>query len=901
MSKKEKISNVIDLVIKKLLVIFAFVFPVFFVSNITLQNTIFQKFYFFYICVFFIIILFICRSFLKGIFELKRHRIDIFVLSFLFVSGIGTFLSIDKYHSFFGFLNVPSQTFLSIILLSALYFIINFYADKKLIKNIIIALILSNIIIFIWSILGLMGFLSIPLLKIIPLNLIGSFSSLSAYFIINIPLLIVAFSYSIKLKSRVKRIFGALTFGSLSVCNIVFLYFFLHNYTKWIIFAISIFIFLFLILFGIIKASKKVFYLISVIFIISLIFIFIGEPKNNKVNLPIEVSLSYSQSVDIAKKSIIKNYFFGSGLGTFGRNFSLYKSSEIVASYSPELKLNTPTGALFGVITTQGLFGSVAFLLLIVAGLYLSIKTIIKREARNDIVFFGLGISSLIFVLYSLFYKLDSDVVVYGVFIVILLFSYLVNVTKKEVNFYKIQFSKSKRTISPFVLICFGVGFLSIYLIIVTTRLFLADIDMKSFLKDAKEHNLYGMEYNAKKVISRAHNEGYYTVLMSKNFLDNANFLANRPKDEFDLNSIKKSIEYAINFANYATDKLPNDSIAWKVRGLVYENSGGLYKDALKESTKSYENALKLEPKNVNYLASLSRLKLTQINFISKDDNHKNEKKDKALKEAKDLIIKALKFKNNYAPLYDQLSEVEEISGNIDNAILAQEKALMFSKNNIKYALRLSALCQQRGTEQDLELASSILQKILEHNKNIQIELSLALLSERRGDLNLAKQEYEAILSDLKDKNSKEAKVIEKYLNNVRNGKSNVVVNVKSRDLNESVDQKEVDKKENENKDIEKKERKIVIDLLDGGGKSDVDIYSKVLSEKDNITVKTGDAKSKIYKGITIYYSKKFENYVKGELSDAIKKYTTDITIEENEDVTKKKSADIIVVVGAQK
>ncbi len=933
LSKNKNVVRMLDLVIKGCILILSTVLPIFFVNNITLQGIVFQKFYFFYVIMFVIIFTFIIKSLFVGAVELRKHRLDSFVLLFVFIAIVGTFFSIDKYHSILGSLDMPSQGLLSMTLLIALYFIVNTYISKTFVKNIFLTIIFSGLMVLLWSMLILSGSLPVEIFKTIPANLIGSFSSLSAYLLINIPLYIIAFSYSTTASSRVKKIIGTIGFGLVAVAIPIFLYSFLYNYTKWNILLIGLVFFIFLMLVKVIKVSKKTFLLTVVIFIITLIFLLVGEPKNEKIKLPIEVSLSYAQSAELAKNSISDNLLFGTGIGTFKQNFLLHKSDEMIFSYDPELKLSSSSGSIFNTLTTQGLVGSVTFALLVIVGLYFGIKSVFQRNIENNIVSVGFGISSLIFILHSLFIRLDSDVVLIGVFIVIVYFAYITNIANENENFYKLSFLGFEKKSIPFIFVVLCTIVATVYVSVLTTKLFLADMNMRSFVEDSKNKNLYGMQYNADKVIRRAVNEGYYATIIAKHFLIIANFLATQPENKRDLISIKKSIEYAAKFSDYSVNKLPNNSVAWEIRGLVYENSGGMYEDALQKARDSYENALKYDSKNVNYLIALTRLKLTEGDFVSNEDSEVNQKKTQLIKDAKILINKAIEIKGNYGPSYNHLSAIEEALGNIDNSIAAAEKALVSSNNNVNYMLQLATLYQYRGNEKDLIVATKLLQQVLKSNKNLNIQLSLALLYERIGELKFASVEYLSIMNNLENKDSKEAKTIEKFLENVKKGKSNIIksdkVTIAKHKIDDEIEVKEkkeltkeeVDeiieteneegkeeinsekkhKENNDKNDAEKDNKNIRIKLLDGGGGDEsISRYENIIASDEDLSVDTGEANSKKYDNITIYYAEDFEGYV-DSLINKISEVNSDITVEQNNKVAKQRNVDVVVVIGTEK
>ena len=116
---------------------------------------------------------------------------------------------------------------------------------------------------------------------------------------------------------------------------------------------------------------------LSVLFallIISSVFIAFGSPKSLQTTLPAEVSLDAKSSWSITKNVLfsgVKNFLVGSGLGTFGSDFSKYRSADFnLHPTAWNMRFSQPLNSFFAVLSEGGvllMFGF-AFILLFVLG-----------------------------------------------------------------------------------------------------------------------------------------------------------------------------------------------------------------------------------------------------------------------------------------------------------------------------------------------------------------------------------------------------------------------------------------------------------------------------------------------------------------------------------------------------
>ena len=102
-ASKVRTSKAFDLIITAVLVLLFFGVPVFF-TGLTFQGIAFEKQIFFYLCLLIGLVAWVSKGVMTGDMRIRRTPLDIPIVLFWLFSIVATVFSVDRWHSFWGFL-----------------------------------------------------------------------------------------------------------------------------------------------------------------------------------------------------------------------------------------------------------------------------------------------------------------------------------------------------------------------------------------------------------------------------------------------------------------------------------------------------------------------------------------------------------------------------------------------------------------------------------------------------------------------------------------------------------------------------------------------------------------------------------------------------------------------------
>ena len=111
--RTSKSAQAFDVLISIALFALFFGIPIFF-TGITFQGIVFEKQIYFYFWLLVGIVSWASKGVITGEMHIRRTPIDIFVLLFLAAYALSAFLSVDRWHSFWGFFGDPSRGLISV-------------------------------------------------------------------------------------------------------------------------------------------------------------------------------------------------------------------------------------------------------------------------------------------------------------------------------------------------------------------------------------------------------------------------------------------------------------------------------------------------------------------------------------------------------------------------------------------------------------------------------------------------------------------------------------------------------------------------------------------------------------------------------------------------------------------
>ncbi|MFZ2881633.1 MAG: hypothetical protein WA019_01015, partial [Candidatus Moraniibacteriota bacterium] len=622
------------------------------------------------------------------------------------------------------------------------------------------------------------------LIPYISVNLVGSITVMGIIFSYLVPIFMTAILKIADLKTHnqgVRKIQKVFILSALSLFLILdlFLIFVFHNYVLWIGFFVGLVTFLIFILTKIVRPNVRWVWLPMIIFMAAIVTFKLADVfPMNKVNLPVEVHLNYQASKSIAIESVKDKAIVGSGPATYGYDFSMHRPKAFNLEDFYNLRFFQGTGLLAEMLSTVGILGVFFLLIVILSFIGSQIYLLVKDKENNKLYSLGLFSASVVLLANNLFIRADGVVLNLTVIITALSLATLLFESKNEKNNWNFSLKSSPKFALAlafvFITVSTGVVFIFIYL----GQIYVADMYAAKASKIASGDLEKAIGY-LEKTIKLNNRESKYYVQIGQYYMGLANKEALREKDARDINKIQKYLNNSVLATAKAKDMSKNNVEMVESLALIYENAGLYIPESLTLAEENYKRAQELEPHNAIYNLKLGQIKIS----MAQSEQDADKKKQKVL-EAKDLFQKAIEEKNNYAENYYQLALTNEALSELDPAIENIKKAVQFNPKEIDYLLFLGRIYQLRNKNDDLKIAESYYKKAVSMNdKNVNTHFYLGLLYEKMEKKAEAKDEYNKVISLLKNVKESESNKdtitkLQKMIENVDKGIKNTPENL---------------------------------------------------------------------------------------------------------------------------
>jgi tetratricopeptide (TPR) repeat protein len=476
-------------------------------------------------------------------------------------------------------------------------------------------------------------------------------------------------------------------------------------------------------------------------------------------------------SWDIAVESIKNNFFFGSGPGTYGYDFSLFKPQHYNENAFYELRFFQGTGAVLESISTIVVLGTFFFLIIILSYLSVGFYLISREKEKNKLYSLGFFSASLITLLNVLTMKTEGTILILSALLGTLALSALLIESETQPRILRLTLKASPKFALTlafiFMVISAGVAFLFVFL----GKVYVADFYAGGAMRLTGDNKYDKAVVQMGKAVGMNKKESAYLSKLGEYYMVMANKEALKTGSERDIELIKIYLNASVDLANKAKRLSVNDIGAVETLAVIYENSGLYISDSLNQAEISYQKALELDPHNPNLLVKLGQVK------VAKASNNKDEnERSRILQEAKELFKKSIGEKSNLAMGYYQLALVQDALKEQDAAIDNMIKAVNFEKNDKKneYLLALANMYRFRAKDSDVKDAIQILKYIIQSNeKNMEAHFYLGLAYEKDKNNDAAGQEYRRVLTLLGSEAPETKKQVEKMIENVGNGIEN--------------------------------------------------------------------------------------------------------------------------------
>ncbi|MBP9752126.1 MAG: tetratricopeptide repeat protein [Candidatus Moranbacteria bacterium] len=749
--------------------------PIFF-TGMTFQGIAFEKQLYFYFWILVGLVSWVSKGVLLGEMRIRRTPLDIPILLFVAVYGASAVFSVDRWHSFWGSFGDPSRGFLSIAALALSYYLIISHFTPKRFYLMFGGLVVSSLLVILWSFLAVMGirFLPASVEAYAPLSLIGTVSTLAIFLSIVPPIFLTAIFALFREQGKKTwpqyAIMAGLFIGLLLD---LFLLLALSSFVSWAVVLGGLGFFLIFILAQIVRPPEQWVWAPMLVFVVLLSFLMIGDVRVSKSNLPVEVLPKLSFAWDIATDAVTKGSFFlGAGPSNYGYVFSLYRPVEYNQNALYTLRFDQAPGLFLEALPTIGVLGTVLFLVLAFSFLSLGIYLLSSDKEKNKIYSIGFWSVSVMFFIASFMSAFNGAVLVMGSLIAALSLAVVLWESGSEERYLALSLKASPKFALAlafvFMVVSAGVAFLFAFI----GKAFFADISAGKVLREQvpTEQSIKNLDRAA----SLYSQESQYYARIGQTYMAIANQEAAKPKGEADPNKVVFAVREAIARTERGVAISPMSVRMTEALGLIYENSSLYAADALPKAFEAYEKALALEPNNPLLLVKLGQIKRAQA-----DQKPESEAEAKAalFTEAKEYFEQAVEKKSNLPVAHYSLSVVLSRLKDYDKAIESASAAIRLDPQNATYRYSIGALYQSRRQDGDFDKAEAAYKDILEANeKLVDVRLALGLLYEEKKDKDAAIAEYRKTVESIPEGEENDAlrKQVEVFIDVLQSGGSNV-------------------------------------------------------------------------------------------------------------------------------
>lgn len=743
--KNLAVSRVLDYVIEGVIVAVFFLIPLFF-TGLTAQGFGFDKIILFYFLVLLGVIAWATKGVVTGELSLKRTPLDIPILVVLGIFIISTFTSISPKDSLVGSYGNSAKGLIAVIVYVLFYYLVVNNINLKRIKSYFGAVVLSGVLLSIYSLLQISGKYILPmgLTHSQSVNPIGSLSGLTMYLVIILPLLVVAVAQTEKIFPNISKntLLALRIVLGLSIITSIAVLALLNGFTFWPVSIIGMVVLLMFFMSKIIKISTVNLMIPLGTFLVLVIFLVMGNFQLSKANLPAEVSLSRSASWGIAKSAIRENPILGSGLSTFEYDFSKFKNINFNASPLWNVRFDTSTGSFFELLATVGIPGTIMLVILFLISLSVSFLTLIKNgDSESNSILLGLFASLISTALLSVWLPQNNSLIILSVIISILCVAASIEMYPEKFKSLKLSFRAEAKYALALAAIFLTVTSGVVVSIAMGLKMYLADVYAKESLS-ITDPALVDQKLN--QVLGLVSYQDAYYLTSANNLMAMANQAAIAGGDQAVVaENLKKAIAQGEKALEYAPKKVGNnESLA-----LIYENASFYTRGALENAQKLYQQITELDPQNPT-----AYLRMALVNMAKANIEAKEEDKKYYIEEAIKRYDEAIAKKGDLAAAYYGKSIANEKLNKLDDAIEQLRNAVNFSRENLDYRFELGRLYFNRGVTNP-KMSQNASQEIAGgtdngQNLSVQPDQTNGGKIDRNADINTAEQLFLSILLD---------------------------------------------------------------------------------------------------------------------------------------------------------
>jgi len=690
----------------------AFFFTPIFITGLASQGAGFEKSLFFYFITLVGVVAWATKGVTTGELKLKRTPLDIPILALLSIFTLSSILSVSRKDSFIGFYGSPAKSLAAVFVIALFYYLVVNNLDIKKIKKLFWVVLASGSLLIIHSVFALfkINLLPIEAAKTAGFNLIGSNTGLTIYLVCLLPFFVVGVTLAQDLLSKLRNRYfqiGIQLFVGLMLLASLAILFLLNGFTYWPVAIVSIVVVLMFMLAKVVEVKGNFMFIPIGVFLLTVIFLVMGNFAPIDLKLPTEVSLSRGISYNIAKESLKENPLFGSGLGTYYYNFAKFKGTEFNNSPLWNVRFDSSTGIIFELIATVGVLGALSVIVLFLILTSMSSIALIKPSDKEVQPVLLASFASLItLMLYAALFSFNTALVLSCLLLAVFAAGVSVNTYPEKLSTLNLSFRSSPKFALALAAIFLSVTAGVAFLFTMGIKIYLADIYAKKFVTETdSEKKIQAIS----KSISLANFQDSYYLSLGNYYMSLANQEVSGGKDQ---NKIQNYLNLALQNSKRGSELNPNYVASIEALAIIYENASFYTRGALELAESNYAKVIELEPTN-----PIPHLRMALINMARSNSEKDESEKSFYIEEAIKKYDEAISKKQDFAAAYYGKAIANEQLKKNDDAIDQLKNAVLFAGNNVDYQFELGRMYFNRGVTQP-NIAQSASKEIAEGEIN---------------------------------------------------------------------------------------------------------------------------------------------------------------------------------------
>ena len=694
-----------------------------------------------------------------------KTSLDFVLLGYLAVYLLSSFISIDKASSFLGYYGRFTGSFISVLTLVLLYFlVVNNVRSERILKRMVNFLTVGIGITLVYSLLQLMGWYILPASPSGGLggpfdythdrgfNPIGSSAGLAIFAALSVIFLQWRFLSQPEMTKHKK---WGLVFLTIVAVAILFL---INAFVAWLALALGLtaFLALSMILTGAAQTSGNWLWKPMSLLIISILFLAfqflppVVNPRNLvNVNLPIEIQLSNSTTWTLVKNSMAsgpKQAIFGSGPGTTGIVFGGIKPQDLNQTVVWSLNFDRASSEIANIGIETGLVGLLAFeiaaLLFLVYGLFF-----LLRKTQNRAWMYAMGFYVLWLMLYVVhFFYFFNTTFSFLFWLSLALFMavshWKANDSESEED-HSLSFEQSPRSALSWMF-----ASLIMLAVILVGAFFQAAVYMGevAYAKGVAQLNqedpdLAKISDSFGRAISLNPYRDAYYLAYGQTLIFRASEEAGKEKPDTTL--IQGWMRDLIAVGQKAVQISPQKSSNWQALARFYANIKPLVAGADKFVIDSLKQAIDRDMNNpaLHYQLGQAYFGASRVPDTESKEEGATKTDPEMMKNAQLELNKAIELKSDLPEFYIQLARVLEADTKIDDAKKKMDEAVALFPYNADVLFENGRLTFNKKDYQAAEEYFVAVVTLVPTHANA--HYSLGLLYQQRGDNDKALEEFE--------------------------------------------------------------------------------------------------------------------------------------------------------------